>query len=157
MANRARPWVVQGVAVRAAEAAHKQEQRKAERAKERAEQIAAEKELARVRQYIRTNVSFLPFESYLTTNPVFHRDVADGVYATITLAGSGSNARSALEDLAIDALRNNCSFVSVNNTVVLPVRSKGAYEGYDWHKTTFLPPSVTYFATGFYRKKPKSK
>lgn len=146
MAQQRKPQGAQGLAVSAFED-------KQEKAKRRAETI----ELERARNYIRQNVSFLPLDAYLQTNPAFHRDIADGVYATITLIGAALGPVSALEQLAIDALRNNCSFVSVNNTVVLPVRSKGAYAGYDWHKTTFLPPSVTYFATGFYRKKPKSK
>jgi hypothetical protein len=156
MANRARPWAVQEVAVRAAEATEKEKQKRAEQAKRRAEAG----ELERARNYIRKSISFLPLDAYLKTNPVFHRDIADGVYATITLTGADSDAVSALENLARDAMRNNCSFASVNNTVVVQSRmekqmicspSEGVY------RTAILPPKITYFGTGFYRKKPKSK
>jgi hypothetical protein len=165
MANRARPWAVQEVAVRAAEAAEKEKQKEAERAeqraqraKERAEKISAERERARVHQYIRSNVSFLPLDAYLKTNPVFHRDIADGVYATITLTGSNSGPVSALENLARDAMRHNCSFVNVNNTVVVPygINKESLYQGVP-AQIVFVPPEITHFATGFYRKKPKSK
>jgi hypothetical protein len=131
--------------------------------KARKKRIAEKKELKEVHNYIRKNMSFLPFDSYLSANPIFHHELADGNYALITLTGSSSDPVSALECLARDAMRKKCEFVSVNNTVILQTGIKQELLGFDYvrgsdvYRTVPVPPNVTYFATGFYRKKPKSK
>ncbi len=160
------PWEKAQAERIAAEKKQKEEQKRANkiaRAEARAERIAERKELKEVHKYIRKYVSFLPLESELKLNPKFNSDIADGVYAMLTLQGSSSGAVSALENLARDAMRNNCSFVNVNNTVVLQQRTRQENIGFDYirgsdvYRKVPVPPEITYFATGFYRKKPKSK